>query len=321
MKSFFACPCCSQKDYASCCKVFHEGALPTNALQLMRARYCAYALNISDYLVATTHPASPHYVENKFIWKRNLSNFSKQFVFQGLEILDFQEKISLATVTFIASLAQGNRDATFTERSYFEKFNNRWLYRSGQLKNGKAPSLIMKNFSKVLPLAYYGEESLRSKATEIKEITKETKKLVEEMVETLNAHEGMGLAAPQVHQSVKLFIIRTPIEKDQKVVKLGKVKVFINPFLSLPSEKTWTELEGCLSLPNICASVERPKEVTVEYTTLEGKKIKERVSGWQAKVIFHEYDHLQGILFIDRLNQEEKGALMPSLQNLEKKKG
>ena len=95
--------------------------------------------------------------------------------------------------------------------------------------------------------------------------------------------------------------------------------MFINPHLSLPSEESWKAAEGCLSIPMIRSIVERPKEITVEYTTIEGKKIKERVSGWTARVIMHENDHLNGILFIDRLEKEEQLKLVPILENLERR--
>lgn len=313
------CPCFSMKEYNNCCKPLHEGAIPQNALQLMRSRYSAYVLNISEYIVATTHPASPQYSENKFSWKRSISQFSRSSTFHNLEILDFKEKYTLATVTFIAHLSQKGRDASFTEKSYFEKVSDRWFYLGGQLAQGHARSLVTTGPFRLLPLAYYGDLILRRKADVINEITDDIRKLIEEMIETMDAVEGKGLAAPQIHHSIRLFVIRTPIEIDQDKLELGEVKVFINPKLSLHSEETWKVPEGCLSIPTVRSLVERPKEVTIEYTSLEGKIIKQRISGWEARVIMHEYDHIEGILFIDRLSQEEKVKLMPFLENLEKR--
>lgn len=307
------------KEYDNCCKLFHEGAIPENALQLMRSRYSAYVLNIPEYIIATTHPASPQYSENKFSWKRSISQFSRSSSFHKLEILDFKENKALATVTFTAYLSQESHEATFTERSYFEKISNRWLYRGGQLAQGHAPNLITNGQLRLLPLAYYGDPILRKKAEPIKEITADITKLVEEMIETMDACDGIGLAAPQIHHSIRLFVIRTPIEIDQDKFEPGEVKVFINPTLSLPSEETWKAPEGCLSIPTLRCLVERPKEVTVEYANLEGKIIKQRVSNWEARVIMHENDHIEGILFFDRLNPEEQSKLMPFLENLEKR--
>lgn len=313
------CPCCSMKEYDHCCKLFHDGSIPENALQLMRSRYSAYVLNISDYIIATTHPASPQYSENKFSWKRSISQFSRSSSFHKLEILDFKENNTLATVTFTAFLSQGSHDATFTEKSYFEKINNRWLYRGGQLAQGHAPNLITNGQLRLLPLAYYGDPVLRKKAEPIDEITSDIKKLVEEMIETMDACDGIGLAAPQIHHSIRLFVIRTPVETDQNKFEPGEVKVLINPILSSPSEEVWKAHEGCLSIPTIRCLVERPKEVTAEYTSIEGKTVKQRVSGWEARVIIHENDHIEGVLFIDRLTLEEQSKLMPFLQNLEKR--
>lgn len=123
------CPCCSGKTYESCCEPYHKGLLPDNALQLMRSRYCAYALNLPDYIIETTDPLNPHYSKNTFSWRRSIIKFSTHSIFQKLEILDFQENGSLATVTFTAHLLQGTHDATFTEKSLFEKVDGRWLYK------------------------------------------------------------------------------------------------------------------------------------------------------------------------------------------------
>jgi peptide deformylase len=313
------CPCFSGKEYNVCCKPFHQGNIPDNALLLMRSRYAAYVLNIPDYIIETTHPASPQYLENKFLWKHNISQFARKSSFLDLKIFDFKEKSNLATVTFTAYISQDGNDATFTERSYFEKINNRWFYRGGQLAHGHAPNLITTGQFRLLPLAYYGDPILRKKADPIIEITADTRKLVEEMIETMDACDGIGLAAPQVHHSIRLFVIRTPIQINQDQFELGEVKIFINPTLVLHSEETWQAPEGCLSIPTIRSLVERPKEVTVEYTSIEGQIVQERVSGWEARVIMHEYDHIEGIFFIDRLVPEEQSKLKPFLHHLEKR--
>lgn len=313
------CPCFSGKEYDECCKRFHQGAIPDNALLLMRSRYAAYALNIPEYIVETTHPASPQYSTDQFSWKRSISQFAKHSSFQNLKILEFQERDTLAIVTFTAYISQDGNDATFTEKSYFEKYNNRWLYRGGQLADGHAPNLITTGQFRLLPLAYYGDPILRKKADFIPEITSSTRKLIDEMTETMDACEGVGLAAPQIHHSIRLFVIRRPIEIDEDKFELGDVRVFINPVLSLHSKETWKATEGCLSIPTFHSLVERPKAVTVEYTSVEGNRIRERLSGWEARVVMHEYDHIEGILFLDRLDPEELSKLMPFLQNLEKR--
>jgi peptide deformylase len=310
------CPCYSGKKYMVCCQVFHGGKIPENAEQLMRSRYSAYVLNLPDYIIATTHPASPQYTDNFFHWKRSIAQFSKTSVFQKLDILDFKERGHLATVTFTAHLLQDGQDATFTERSFFEKKDQRWLYLGGQLAEGHVPNMVTTGQLRLLPLAYYGDPILRRKADPIGEITPDIRKLAEEMIETMDASNGIGLAAPQIHHSIRLFIMRTPIESEEGKVEWGEVKVLINPSLSEPSEETWKSSEGCLSIPGIRAQVERPKEINVEYTDLNGQLVRERFKGWAARVFQHEYDHINGVLFVDRVDEEVRLKLLPELEKL-----
>lgn len=315
------CPCSSGLSYQTCCQPLHDGALAKNALMLMRARYAAYALGLTSYIIRTTHPASPQYDDDRQAWAKEVLHVSKTFQFHRLEVLSFKEKQNTATVTFVAHMSQNEQDATFTERSYFEKIQDRWLYKNGQLSEGHAPSLITTEPLKVLPLAYYDDPILRKKAKPITAITEDIKKLIEEMKATMDACKGIGLAAPQVHHSIRLFMIREPTNKelDTNKIKWGEIKVFINPKISFPSKKTWKESEGCLSIPNIYADVERAQKITVEYMNIEGKIITQRFSGWEAKIILHENDHIDGILFIDRLSQQETKKLTPFLENLKKR--
>lgn len=313
------CPCGTGKPYEECCKPYHDGKLPENALVLMRSRYTAYVLDLPDYIIATTHPASSNYSPNKFSWRKSISEFSKSCHFQKLKTLDFKENDSMATVTFTAVISRGEEDATFTERSYFERIGQQWFYRGGQLKEGHVPTLVTTGQLRILPLAYFGDPILRKKANPIPEITADIKKLVEEMIETMDASDGIGLAAPQIHHSIRLFIYRTPIAKEPEGFDLGDVNVLINPKLLQPSKETWNWSEGCLSIPGLRAEVERPKEITVEYTNLEGKLIKQRFSGMEARVIMHENDHINGILYIDRLDSKVRSKFAPFLQNLEKR--
>ena len=310
------CPCGSEKQYSNCCRRFHYGELPAHALELMRSRYSAYALGLTDYIIQTTHPGSPQFSHDLGLWSQEISEFCLHTQFKKLEILETQENSPFATVTFTAHLMQNQKDVSFSEKSYFEKIRGKWLYRSGKLSAGRTPNLITTDQLRLLPLAYYGDPILRKVADPIVEITQDIRKLVEEMVETMDACDGIGLAAPQVHHSIQLFIIRKPIEKENKKVEFGEVKVFINPKVSSPGEDTWKISEGCLSIPTIHGDVERPKEISVEYSDLEGRQHKERVSGWEARVIMHENDHINGILFIDHLDQETREKFEPFLQSL-----
>jgi SEC-C motif-containing protein len=117
------CPCCSKKTYVECCKPLHDGGMPQNALALMRSRYSAYALNLPYYILQTTHPSRLGEISIK-----QIEDFSKKTEFKKLEILSFKEKGDTAVVTFKAHIWQGGENATFTEKSYFEKFNGKWFY-------------------------------------------------------------------------------------------------------------------------------------------------------------------------------------------------
>lgn len=124
------CPCSSGHFYANCCKKFHEGAFAETALELMRSRYSAYALNRSDYIIQTTHPKK----RGAQCDRESIEAFSKNTHFQRLEILDAQRVGSYATVTFRAHLLQESKDVSFTEKSSFEKIKGRWFYLDGVME-------------------------------------------------------------------------------------------------------------------------------------------------------------------------------------------
>lgn len=131
------CPCKSGDAYADCCQPFHKGNLPDTALKLMRSRYSAYALCIPAYIIDTTHPGSPQFCHDTAEWSKKISEFCTNTEFKNLEILYFQEKDPFATVIFFAHLNQNKKDVSFTEKSYFEKTKGKWLYRNGQLSEGR----------------------------------------------------------------------------------------------------------------------------------------------------------------------------------------
>lgn len=129
------CLCYSGKDYALCCGPYHEGEPAPNALKLMRSRYCAYAMKLAGYLMDTTHPNNSQYMADKKAWEKQILFFCSQTTFTGLKIKDFQDGEKEAFVTFTAILKQGGRDASFTEKSRFEKLHDRWLYLDAALDN------------------------------------------------------------------------------------------------------------------------------------------------------------------------------------------
>jgi len=122
--------------YKHCCEKFHKGsALPSNASELMRSRFSAYALRLVDYIVATTHPENTSKPRNIKAWKKELLSFAQNTRFEDLKILDFLHGDDLSTVTFHAALKQGSKDASFTEKSTFYRVEGKWLYHSGSFSN------------------------------------------------------------------------------------------------------------------------------------------------------------------------------------------
>ena len=144
-----------------------------------------------------------------------------------------------------------------------------------------------------LDIYLFGDELLRKRASDITDITPEIRRLAEDMLETMYYHEGLGLAAPQVGVPLRLTVM--DIRRDGS----GKI-VLINPVIREIRGKQAME-EGCLSFPDIVASIERATELTVEFISLSGKRKENKMSGVAAQAIQHEIDHLDGILYPDRL--------------------
>lgn len=170
-----------------------------------------------------------------------------------------------------------------------------------------------------LPLAYYGDSVLRKKGTPIQHIDETIHQLVRDMVETMEANDGCGLAAPQVHQSLALFITCIPRYVDDETVSPGELRVFINPKILSYSEEVWPCEEGCLSIPGLRETVVRPMQVTIEATDLEGKIFQETFVEFDAHVIMHENDHINGVLYIDRLPPRRKKDIESHLRQIKKK--
>lgn len=171
----------------------------------------------------------------------------------------------------------------------------------------------------ILPLIYYGNPILRKKAVIVEEITDEIRALVVNMVETMDHSKGVGIAANQVGSLFKIFIIRSTIVAADGSFELGPFDVFINPILSSPSERTQKFSEGCLSIPGLHIDVERPFSIHIEANDLEGKKTSKTVEGFEAVEIMHENDHLNGVLFVDRIPDFKKKEIEPILREVKKK--
>lgn len=172
-----------------------------------------------------------------------------------------------------------------------------------------------------LPLAYYGHPILRKKAAPVHPIDAALRDLVADMVETMEAHHGCGLAAPQIHRSLALFITRIPVEMDDDTTVPGPVRVFINPKIVAHSPETWACQEGCLSIPGLRETVARPLKVVFQATDLEGRSFEEEFTGFPAHVMMHENDHINGVLFIDRLPPKRKKAIEGFLREAKQRYG
>lgn len=169
-----------------------------------------------------------------------------------------------------------------------------------------------------LPLAYYGDPILRKKAARVEQIDDGMRQLVSDMLETMQANNGAGLAAPQVHRSVALFLANIDIPGPDDTWLPGKLRVCFNPKIIAVSDEEWEWSDGCLSIPKIWGKIYRPVHVEVEYTNLEGQRIQETLVGPEAWCFMHENDHLNGVLWIDRLKGKARQEIEPQLRAIKK---
>ena len=171
----------------------------------------------------------------------------------------------------------------------------------------------------LLKIYYYGHPILRKRCEPVKEITDEIRKLAQDMIETMDKNDGIGLAAPQVGHSIRMFVLRNYIPSEDGHWTLSEPKVYINPKLSNPSECFISDTEGCISLPGLRLHVSRPDKITIEAMDLEGKTFIEELEGYNARVRMHENDHINGVLFIDRIDVNTRNKIDPTLKEIKKK--
>tara|TARA_B110000305_G_scaffold211231_1_gene245481 strand:- start:405 stop:995 length:591 start_codon:yes stop_codon:yes gene_type:complete len=182
----------------------------------------------------------------------------------------------------------------------------------------------------VLPIYAYGHPVLRKECKEIKENDPNLEKLINDMYDTMHGANGIGLAAPQVGKNLRLFLVDTTTyagdykdskdaedRKDYQVLKDFK-KAFINPIIIEETGVEWGFEEGCLSIPEIRAEVNRQDTVLIEYYNENWELVEERYDGMAARVIQHEYDHIEGVLFTDKINPLRKRLLKRKLNNITK---
>ena len=180
----------------------------------------------------------------------------------------------------------------------------------------------------ILDVVKYGHPALRQKGGRIEKVTPEIKKLVADMFETMHVNHGIGLAAQQVGQALQLAVFDVREVKDRpSLLELDGKPADVNEFMPLvlinpeikPGGEPATGGEGCLSFPEIFAEITRPESVDVKALNQKGKPVEFRCGGLLARAIQHEVDHLNGILFIDRMSRETKEELRPELEDLQAK--
>ena len=172
----------------------------------------------------------------------------------------------------------------------------------------------------ILPIYLYGQAALRKPTEEIEQGEIDVKKLVSDMQETLTAAEGCGLAAPQIGLSKRLFIVDGSDLGEDYPDCVDFKQAFINPEIIESSKETVTYSEGCLSLPGISENVVRPKTITIRYQDTDFKWHEETYTDFKARIVQHEYDHLEAHVFTDRISPIRKQFVWNKLANIAKGK-
>jgi peptide deformylase len=166
---------------------------------------------------------------------------------------------------------------------------------------------------KVLKILTYGHPTLRVKCAPVTEFNEELKQFAEDMFLTMAENDGIGLAASQVDRKIQVLVIGVPIKDKDELLEMAVV----NPVI-LESGGSWDYEEGCLSFPELRNTVTRPEWIKLQYQDVDGQMHTIRADGLLARVLQHEIDHLNGILFIDRLTAIRRALMTKKLKQLER---
>ncbi len=170
----------------------------------------------------------------------------------------------------------------------------------------------------ILPIVAYGDPVLKKTAVDISKDYANLKELISNMYDTMYYAQGVGLAAPQVGLAIRLFIVDAkPFAEDEKELKNFK-KVFINAKITEESGEPWSFNEGCLSFPKLREDIQRKPTINITYLDENFESHTETYSGIAARIIQHEYDHIEGILMIDRVDPLKKIVLKRKLSDISK---
>jgi len=175
----------------------------------------------------------------------------------------------------------------------------------------------------ILPIVAFGDPVLRSKSKEIKEDYDNLDNLINDMWETMYNAKGVGLAAPQIGKSIRVFVVdASPFSEDEELELserkkiIGFKKVFINPRIVRQSSKLCSFNEGCLSIPDIRENVKREDEIEINFFDQNFNQQILKIDGLRARVVQHEYDHIEGILFTDKISSFKRKIISNKLKNI-----
>lgn len=179
----------------------------------------------------------------------------------------------------------------------------------------------------ILPIIAYGNPVLKKKAKPIPEDYPKLKDLIQNMFDTMYNAKGVGLAAPQIGLPIRIFIVdASPFAEDDDLLETEQEglkdfkKVFINPTILEETGNDWDFNEGCLSIPDVREDVFRKPKIKIEYFDQDFNKYVEELDGLAARVVQHEYDHIEGVLFTDKISTFKKRLIKGKLSNIEKGK-
>jgi len=179
----------------------------------------------------------------------------------------------------------------------------------------------------ILPIIAYGDPVLRKVGVDIDKEYPNLTELIENMKETMVNAQGVGLAAPQIGKAIRLFIVDASpfgadedLEEEERNFLSSFKKTFINPKIVNEEGDEWAFTEGCLSIPDIREDVFREPKITIEYLDENFEKHTEVIDGLAARVVQHEYDHIEGVLFTDKISSLKKRLIKKKLENISKGK-
>jgi peptide deformylase len=179
----------------------------------------------------------------------------------------------------------------------------------------------------ILPVVAYGDPVLKKEGVEIDKDYPDLKKLIADMFETMYAASGVGLAAPQIGKSIRLFVVDgspfAEVEEGEEPDPMAEglenfKKVFINPIIEEETGEEWGFNEGCLSIPKLREEVFRKEKIVISYYDENWELKEEEYDGYAARIIQHEYDHVDGVLFTDHLSPLKKRIINKKLVNISK---